>query len=344
MSEHELQLRNQEVSRTVGGESSLGSASLKAPDIHVEANDKTKTGSDPNKPKEKGTYEGQGKITTPSVKGTESKEDNKVNETAKESAASKTEISTDSKENSDKEKFKRWVWKNNSWEKVDFNVTNKELKDIFKSGIAESLKLIEVKINLEGANYGIASKGSLAHFLSQAGHEVGDFTKGLGRTESFNYSVDGLIGTFGKYFYKGKAKKGKKNADNYGRKKGQSAKREQIANIVYSNRMGNGNEQSGDGYKYRGRGIFQLTGKDNYKAFNDFVNVPDVDFLNNPEKVNENEYAILSALWFYKTKVVNKLKDINKATVTQVTEKVNGGKNGLDDRKNIHKRATKELN
>lgn len=236
----------------------------------------------------------------------------------------------------------RWTWEDSKWNKVDFNVTNSELTAIFAKGKSASLKQIEIQVNLNGSDYGITTKKSLAHFLSQAGHEVGGFSKGLGIEENLNYSVDGLIGTFGKYFYKGTAVKGKSNADSYGRKKGQAAKKSDIANIVYANRMGNGDTKSGEGYKYRGRGIFQLTGKNNYKAFNDFANVTNKSFIDKPELILETEYSIMSAMWFYKVNVVDKLK-IESATVKEVTKKVNGGSNGLTDRTEIYDKAIKEL-
>lgn len=237
----------------------------------------------------------------------------------------------------------RWTWGNDQWNKVDFNVTITELKSIFKKGKSDALQQIEMQVNLEGANYGITSKKSLAHFLSQAGHEVGGFSKGLNRIESLNYSINGLTDTFDKYFYSGTAVEGKYNADSYGRKKGRKANQEGIANIVYSNRMGNGDSESGDGFKYRGRGIFQLTGKSNYSAFNTFANICDMDFVNKPSLVLETEYSIMSAMWFYKVNVVDKI-DVESASVKLVTRKVNGGSNGLSDRIKIYKKALKALN
>jgi putative chitinase len=242
----------------------------------------------------------------------------------------------------------RWTWNNGAWGKVDFNVTNSELIGIFDKGKADALKQIEITVNLQGSTYGIKSKQSLAHFISQAGHEVGGFTKGLGIEENLNYSVSGLIGTFGKYFYKGTAIVGKYDASLYGfikDEKGkitQTANKEGIANIVYANRMGNGDFASGDGYKYRGRGIFQLTGKSNYKEFNTFLSQVGVDIVANPDLLITNEYSIKSAMWYYKTKVVDKL-DIENTTVESVTKRVNGGTNGLAERKTIYNKAIEKL-
>ncbi len=101
--------------------------------------------------------------------------------------------------------------------------------------------------------------------------------------------------------------------------------------------MGNGTEASGDGYKFRGRGIFQLTGKDNYTAFGNFYKAnysSATDILSNPELVASNEtISIISALWYYKNNVLDKITvDVN-TSVSKVTHRVNGGTNGIKDRK-----------
>jgi len=275
---------------------------------------------DGGEPKDPGTYKGQGAIASQVVGGEICEETDNF----------------------------RWTWNNEQWNSVLFNVTNNELTSIFDKGIAGALKQIEISVNLNGSTFGITSKRSLAHFLSQAGHEVAGFTKGLGIEENLNYSVDGLITTFPKYFYKGKAQAGKLDASLYGYVKDakgkvtQSADKAGIANGAYGSRMGNGDFASGDGYSFRGRGMFQLTGKSNYKAFNNFLNVEGVDFVTNPALVLTTEYAIKSAMWYYKTVVVDKL-DIESATVESVTNKVNGGNNGLSDRKAIFNKAIEKL-
>ena len=107
--------------------------------------------------------------------------------------------------------------------------------------------------------------------------------------------------------------------------------------------MGNGDEASGDGFKYRGRGIFQLTGRDNYQAFTDFYQdkySSTVDFVSDPDQVASNgQYATLSALWFYNKSVGSTKLDATSASVTKVTKRVNGGTNGLSDRQSIFNRA-----
>ena len=155
----------------------------------------------------------------------------------------------------------------------------------------------------------------LGHFLAQAGHESAGF-KAV--TENLNYGAKGLLGIFKKYFpTEAKAKQ-------YERKP------EKIANLVYGGRMGNGPEASGEGFKFRGRGYIQLTGKDNYKAFD--VVVPE-DLIETPDLV-ATKYPLLSAAWFFHKNGLNKIADqgATDAVVTSVTRRVNGGTIGLADR------------
>jgi len=272
-------------------------------------------------PAEPGTYKGQGAI------------------------AAQTDECGDKCEGTDNY---RWTWKNDMWSHTNFNVTNGELTAIFENGKPNALKQIEITVNLEGVKFGIKSKKSLAHFLSQAGHEVGGFTKGLDLEENLNYSVDGLIDIFGKYFYKGVAVAGKYDATKYGRiatkgKVTQVADQIGIANIAYANRMGNGDVTSGDGSKFKGRGIFQLTGRSNYTAFNTFLNQSGVDIVGNPTLIaTSTEYSIKSAMWYFKTEVVDKL-NIEKTSVESVTKKVNGGSTGLSEREEIYNKAIQNL-
>lgn len=173
--------------------------------------------------------------------------------------------------------------------------------------------LAEVDTLIE--KFSVNSPLRLAHFLAQCAHESGNF-KFL--NENLNYSADGLLKIFPKYF------KDKATAEAYARKP------EKIANRVYANRMGNGDEASGEGYKFRGRGYIQLTGKDNYKAFSDFIKE---DCVANPDLV-ATKYPLASAAFFFEK---NKLWDIcdkgaTTEVVTLVTKRVNGGTHGLEDR------------
>lgn len=155
----------------------------------------------------------------------------------------------------------------------------------------------------------------LAHFLAQAGHESGGFRA---VNENLNYGAKGLLGLFKKYFPT------EEKAKLYERKP------EKIANLIYGGRMGNGPETSGEGYKYRGRGYIQLTGKDNYKAFD--ATVPE-NILESPDLV-ATKYPLLSAAWFWNSRKLNALADqgATDAVVTKITKLVNGGTIGLADR------------
>jgi len=165
------------------------------------------------------------------------------------------------------------------------------------------------------AKFEINTPLRLAHFLAQCGHESGGFKV---VNENLNYSAKGLLGVFKKYFPDGT------KAALYERKP------EKIANLVYGNRMGNGPEASGEGFKFRGRGYIQLTGKDNYKAFDAVV--PE-NLLESPELV-ATKYPLLSAAWFFHKNGLHKIADggATDATVTSVTKRVNGGTIGLADR------------
>jgi putative chitinase len=153
----------------------------------------------------------------------------------------------------------------------------------------------------------------LSHFLAQCGHESAGF-KAV--NENLNYGAKGLLGIFKKYFPT------EEKAKLYERKP------EKIANLVYGNRMGNGPETSGDGYRYRGRGFIQLTGKDNYKAFDAVVSE---NIIENPDLV-ATKYPLLSAAWFFHKNCLGKCTDASDAAVTAVTKCVNGGTIGLPDR------------
>ena len=154
----------------------------------------------------------------------------------------------------------------------------------------------------------------LSHFLAQCAHESGNFSV---VKENLNYSSDGLKKIFGKYF------PGRLN-ESYAHNP------EKIANHVYGGRMGNGNEASGDGYKYCGRGYIQLTGKDNYKAFDKLV---EEDIISNPGLV-ATKYPLMSAAFFFNQNGLWVVCDrgATDQVVTAVTKRVNGGTNGIEDR------------
>lgn len=159
--------------------------------------------------------------------------------------------------------------------------------------------------------YGITGKLRVAAFLSQVGHESIGFTD---ITENLNYSADALMRTWPKRFA-GVAEK-------YARKP------EAIGNRAYANRMGNGPEESGDGWKHRGRGLIQLTGREMYEAFAKATGRP---YGGITEYLETIEGAVESACWFWcKVKNLNSVAD--RGDVVAMTKLINGGTNGLSDR------------
>jgi len=162
-------------------------------------------------------------------------------------------------------------------------------------------------------NSGINTPLRVAHFMAQIEHE--SHLKPI--QESTNYSADRLLKIFPKYF-------DKETADIYERRP------IQIANRVYANRMGNGDEVSGDGYKYRGRGFIQLTGKNNYQAFK---KESGIDVINNPDLLLEEATAMICAIWFWNRNSLSNLADNDD--IKTITKRINGGLNGLEDRKEL---------
>jgi putative chitinase len=174
---------------------------------------------------------------------------------------------------------------------------------------------IFAELALIGDKFGINTPERIAHFLSQCAHESGNFKV---FTENLNYGAKGLRSIFPKYFPTDAL------AAAYERKP------EKIANKVYANRMGNGDEASGDGWKFRGRGAIQLTGKNNYSEFDKFV---EDDILANPDLV-ATKYPLLSAAFFFHKNNLNAIADkgIGSDIVLAMTKRVNGGTHGLEDR------------
>ena len=163
--------------------------------------------------------------------------------------------------------------------------------------------------------FGINSPVRMSHFLGQCAHESGNFKF---KSENLNYSTKGLLATFPKYF------KQSGLAEAYARNP------ERIASRVYADRIGNGAEGTGDGWKFRGRGYIQLTGKSNYSAFDGFVNE---DIISNPDLVAK-KYPLLSAAWFFHRNKLNIISDkgLTETVILELTKKINGGTNGLQDR------------
>ena len=184
-----------------------------------------------------------------------------------------------------------------------------KLKDHVKPEVLTELQEIYEKFN-------ITTVFRLAHFMGQCHHESSSFSR---VTENLNYSASGLVKTFPKYFTN-------QDAREY------EHKPQAIANRVYADRMGNGNEHSGDGWKYRGRGYIQLTGKQNYQ---DFFKSIDLDPRSKPDLV-ANNYPLSSAAFFFNRNDLWKMCDrgVNDEVIRSVTKAVNGGLNGIDGRIN----------
>ncbi|HYH16508.1 MAG TPA: glycoside hydrolase family 19 protein [Flavisolibacter sp.] len=218
------------------------------------------------------------------------------------------------------------------------SISSFELVGIFRHmDMAKAFHLAyALKANM--ALFGINSQVALAHFISQAGHESNGFKV---ITENLNYGAEQLVKIWPKRFSTKKEDK-KLAAADYARNP------EKIANAVYAKKsLGNGTIESGDGWKYRGRGFFQLTGKNNYKAFQTYYNKrfnTNLDLLSNPDLVaTDFNLALISALWYFEERVMKKTM-IETASVEKVTFLVNGGHHGLEQRRQLFQRTIRYLN
>lgn len=170
--------------------------------------------------------------------------------------------------------------------------------------------------------YQIDNLNRVAGFISQIGHESGKLRF---LSENLNYSAEGLRKTFPKYFDASSAKM-------YERKP------QMIASRVYANRMGNGDERSGEGWKYRGRGVIQITGKNNYSLCS---NALGFDFISNPDAMAQTPWCVLSAGWYWDA---NRLNDYcDRGDLVGLTKRINGGTFGLDERIALYNKAISVL-
>lgn len=160
----------------------------------------------------------------------------------------------------------------------------------------------------------ITTTSRVAGFIAQCQHESGDFNV---LQENLNYSASGLMRTFGKYFPT------QELANQYARKP------QMIANKVYGGRLGNGPESSGDGWKFRGRGLIQLTGRANYTQCSKDL-FQDISLANDPDLVRTPEYAVIASCWFWHKNQLNYYCD--RGDIVGLSRRVNGGDNGLEDR------------
>lgn len=172
--------------------------------------------------------------------------------------------------------------------------------------------------------FGITAATDQAMFIAQVGHESGGFRQVV---ESLNYTPGALVAVFGKRITR-------QQANALGRTTAQSARQDAIANLVYANRLGN--KASGDGWKYRGRGLIQITGLDNYRACGAALKL---DFVTKPELLELDQQAARSAAWFYTSKGCMAYG----ADIDRVTRIINGGLNGIDDRKVRYNKARAAL-
>lgn len=182
--------------------------------------------------------------------------------------------------------------------------------------------------------FGIDTPVRQAAFVGQLLHESGNFTR---MTENLNYSAEGLMNTWPQRF-------AYVTAARYGRVDGkQAANQQMIANIAYAKRMGNGDVASGDGWRYRGRGPIQLTGRANYRACGKAIGI---DLIAKPELLEQPEAGCLAAAWFWSAgnptgRDLSLLAD--ERNITAITRAVNGGENGLSHRKEVTMRAMQVL-
>lgn len=205
----------------------------------------------------------------------------------------------------------------------EFNFTEEQLKELvpkarggvtaWYEGLSEALP-----------QYNINTVARVAAFVAQCAHESGGFTA---LEENLNYSADSLKKVWPKHF-------NDSNAQQYNRNP------QAIANRAYRERMGNGSEESGDGWKYRGRGLIQLTGKSNYAACSQFL-FQDDTLVNDPDLLLDPYYATHSACWFWSRNDLNPLADTGE--IKAMTKKINGGFIGLDDRIKHYNHAVEVL-
>ncbi len=198
-----------------------------------------------------------------------------------------------------------------------------DLATLFPTTPKATLQKVPVALNAAMDRFDISTGARAASFLAQIGHESGGFVY---MAENLNYSAKALRGVFGKYF------PSLDLANAYARQP------QKIANRVYANRMGNGNEDSGDGWKYRGRGFIQLTGKETYEKFAKAMGLTLAEAI---AYLETEAGAAMSAAWFWHRNNLNELADQGKFRL--ITQRINGGQNGAEHRESIYLSAKKLL-
>lgn len=207
----------------------------------------------------------------------------------------------------------------NNYNSNKTSINIEKLRGYIPDFVLDQLKYVMIKFN-------IINILRLSHFLAQCAHESGNFKVVV---ENLNYSEEGLKKIFPKYFPGNLAVSYARNP-------------QKIGSRVYGNRMGNGDELTGEGFKFRGRGYIQLTGKNNYKGFSIFIGE---DAVLNPDIIS-TKYPLASAAYFFNSNNLWSSCDKGSSVdiITEVTRRVNGGTNGLNDRikyfNEIYKRLT----
>ncbi|MEI7064762.1 glycoside hydrolase family 19 protein [Dickeya chrysanthemi] len=203
---------------------------------------------------------------------------------------------------------------------MTLEISQEKLKKVMTAASADDLALFQPALQQECNTAGINTPLRFAHFIAQVAHESNELRA---RVENLNYSAKGLRSVFGRYFTT------EEMAAQCERKP------ESIANIVYANRLGNGATETGDGWKYRGRGLIQLTGRDNYRTCGSAIGQ---DLVTNPDLISQNpEVSVAAAIWFWKKNGLSELAD--QDDINTITRRINGGLNGLADRKNYLAKA-----
>ncbi|PVZ71763.1 glycoside hydrolase family 19 protein [Pelagibaculum spongiae] len=195
-------------------------------------------------------------------------------------------------------------------------LTVEKLSQLLSHDAADLASKYFLPLEQQMQHYQINTPLRQAHFLAQLIHESGGLRY---NEENLNYSSEALRSVFGKYFESDEMANACARAP------------EQIANIVYANRMGNGDDESGDGWRYRGRGLIQLTGHDNYQLFADACGI---DVISDPDLIaKEIPLSVATATWYWDHCQLNQLAD--KDDLREITRHINGGDNGLEDRQRL---------
>ena len=203
-------------------------------------------------------------------------------------------------------------------------ITQAQLKRVVPSLKKDAVDEFVASFNMWAVHFGIDTDKRVAMYLAEVFHESGNLRY---REENLNYSADGLLKTWPSRFTKEKAQL-------------YAHKPEKIANYVYASRMGNGNEASGDGWRFRGRAFIGITGRDNYQKYADSEWCVG-DLMKNPDMLSQFPENQKASMWFWMTKGLNELAD--KDDILAITKKVNGGYNHLAQRQFFYRRFKKEF-